>query len=131
MLAVMLIMFVLGFFLDTFEIILIVLPICGPALIMLGLDPLWIGVMIGVNLQTSFLTPPFGFTLFYMRGIAPPSVTTGQIWMGAIPFVFLQLFTLSILWAFPPLATWLPGRCSARPSRRPRARGSARAASTA
>ncbi|BBK29972.1 tripartite ATP-independent transporter DctM subunit [Stella humosa] len=109
MLAVMLIMFVLGFFLDTFEIILIVLPICGPALIMLGLDPLWIGVMIGVNLQTSFLTPPFGFTLFYMRGIAPPSVTTGQIWMGAIPFVFLQLFTLSILWAFPPLATWLPG----------------------
>ena len=109
MFAVMLIMFILGFFLDTFEIILIVLPICGPALIMLGLDPLWIGVMIGVNLQTSFLTPPFGFTLFYMRGIAPSSVTTGQIWMGAIPFVTLQVFALCILWAFPPLATWLPG----------------------
>lgn len=109
MFAVMAVMFVLGFFLDTFEIILITLPICGPALIMLGLDPLWIGVMIGVNLQTSFLTPPFGFTLFYMRGIAPRSVTTGQIWMGAIPFVALQMFALSILWAFPPLATWLPG----------------------
>ncbi|BBK40795.1 C4-dicarboxylate ABC transporter [Allostella vacuolata] len=110
MLAVMLVMFVLGFFLDTFEIILIVLPICGPALIILGLDPVWIGVMIGVNLQTSFLTPPFGFTLFYMRGIAPASVRTGQIWHGAIPFVALQVFALCILWAFPPLATWLPNQ---------------------
>lgn len=110
MLAVMAIMFVLGFFLDTFEIILIMLPICGPPLIMLGLDPIWIGVMIGMNLQTSFMTPPFGFTLFYMRGVAPPQVTTGQIWAGAIPFVVLQLFGLGLLWAFPSTATWLPNK---------------------
>ena len=108
MLAVMAIMFILGFFLDTFEIILIMLPICGPPLIILGLDPVWLGVMIGVNLQTSFLTPPFGFTLFYMRGIAPASVTTGMIWAGAIPFVCLQLMSLGLVWAFPATATWLP-----------------------
>ncbi|MCL4767284.1 MAG: TRAP transporter large permease subunit [Hyphomicrobiaceae bacterium] len=110
MLAVMSIMFVLGFFLDTFEIILIMLPICGPPLILLGLDPIWIGVMIAINLQTSFMTPPFGFTLFYMRGIAPPEVATGQIWAGALPFVALQLFALSLVWAFPSTATWLPNK---------------------
>ena len=108
MLAVMAIMFILGFFLDTFEIILIMLPICGPPLILLGLDPLWIGVMIAMNLQTSFMTPPFGFTLFYLRGVAPQTVRTGQIWSGALPFVALQLFALSLLWAFPQAATWLP-----------------------
>jgi len=110
MLAVMAVMFVLGFFLDTFEIIFIVLPICGPTLIMLGLDPLWIGVMIGMNLQTSFLTPPFGFTLFYMRGVAPPSITTSDIWVGSIPWAFLQIFGLSLVWFFPATATWLPSR---------------------
>jgi tripartite ATP-independent transporter DctM subunit len=108
MLVVMLIMFVLGFFLDTFEIILIMLPICGPPLILLGLDPVWIGVMIGINLQTSFLTPPFGFTLFYMRGIAPPSVKTSEIWAGAVPWVGLQAAGLAICWAFPATVTWLP-----------------------
>lgn len=108
MFVVMAIMFILGFFLDTFEIILIMLPICGPPLIILGLDPVWLGVMIGVNLQTSFITPPFGFTLFYMRGIAPPSITTGQIWYGAMPYVTLQLFALGLVWAFPLTATWLP-----------------------
>jgi tripartite ATP-independent transporter DctM subunit len=108
MFIVMLVMFILGFFLDTFEIILIMLPICGPPLIMLGLDPVWLGVMIGINLQTSFLTPPFGFTLFYMRGIAPPSVSTGDIWIGSIPWTFLQVFGLSICWAFPATVTWLP-----------------------
>jgi len=108
MLAVMAIMFILGFFLDTFEIILIMLPICGPPLILLGLDPIWIGVMIAMNLQTSFMTPPFGFTLFYLRGVSPPGVRTGQIWSGAIPFVALQLFGLGLLWAFPQAATWLP-----------------------
>lgn len=108
MLAVMFIMFILGFFLDTFEIILIMLPICGAPLIILGLDPVWLGVMIAINLQTSFMTPPFGFTLFYMRGIAPPSITTGQIWAGAIPYVTMQLFVLALVWAFPPTATWLP-----------------------
>jgi tripartite ATP-independent transporter DctM subunit len=108
MLAVMTVMFILGFFLDTFEIILIMLPICGPPLIILGLDPVWLGVMIAINLQTSFLTPPFGFTLFYLRSIAPPAITTGTIWLGAIPYVTMQLFVLGIVWAFPPTATWLP-----------------------
>jgi len=108
MLAVMAIMFILGFFLDTFEIILIMLPICGPPLILLGLDPLWIGVMVAMNLQTSFMTPPFGFTLFYLRGVAPPKVATAQIWAGAFPFVVLQLMALALLWSFPSTATWLP-----------------------
>jgi tripartite ATP-independent transporter DctM subunit len=110
MFAVMLIMFLLGFFLDTFEIILIMLPICGPPLILLGLDPIWIGVMIAINLQTSFMTPPFGFTLFYMRGVAPPEVPTGKIWAGAMPFVTLQVFALCLVWAFPGAATWLPNK---------------------
>jgi tripartite ATP-independent transporter DctM subunit len=108
MFIVMFIMFILGFFLDTFEIILIMVPICGAPLIVLGYDPVWLGVMFGINLQTSFLTPPFGFTLFYMRGIAPPEVTTMSIWKGAIPWVFLQAFGLSLVWAYPELATWLP-----------------------
>lgn len=108
MLAVMAVMFILGFFLDTFEIILIMLPICGPPLIILGLDPVWLGVMIAINLQTSFLTPPFGFTLFYLRSIAPPSISTATIWLGAIPYVIMQLFVLGVVWAFPPTATWLP-----------------------
>ncbi len=108
MLAVMAIMFILGFFLDTFEIILLMLPICGPPLILLGLDPLWIGVMVAMNLQTSFMTPPFGFTLFYLRGVAPPKVATAQIWAGAFPFVVLQLMGLALLWSFPSTATWLP-----------------------
>lgn len=115
MLAVMAIMFILGFFLDTFEIILIMLPICGPPLILLGLDPIWIGVMIAVNLQTSFMTPPFGFTLFYLRGIAPSKVATSQIWAGALPFVVLQMLALSLLWTFPGAATWLPGKLFSRP----------------
>jgi hypothetical protein len=84
------------------------LPICGPPLIILGLDPVWLGVMIAINLQTSFLTPPFGFTLFYLRSIAPPSIKTGTIWLGAVPYVLMQLFVLGIVWAFPPTATWLP-----------------------
>jgi TRAP-type mannitol/chloroaromatic compound transport system permease large subunit len=108
MFVVMLVMFVLGFFLDTFEIILIMVPICGPILIKLGLDPVWIGVMIGVNLQTSFLTPPFGFTLFYMRGIAPASITTREIWAGATPWAMLQLVGLAVVWFAPQTATALP-----------------------
>jgi tripartite ATP-independent transporter DctM subunit len=108
MLIVMLVMFILGFFLDTFEIILIMLPVCGGPLIMLGLNPIWLGVMIAINLQTSFLTPPFGFTLFYVRGIAPPSITTGDIWIGSISWTFLQVYGLVIVWLFPGLATWLP-----------------------
>jgi TRAP-type mannitol/chloroaromatic compound transport system permease large subunit len=75
---------------------------------MLGLNPIWLGVMIAINLQTSFLTPPFGFTLFYVRGIAPPSITTGDIWIGSISWTFLQVYGLIIVWLFPGLATWLP-----------------------
>jgi tripartite ATP-independent transporter DctM subunit len=107
-LATMATMFVLGFFLDTFEIIFIVVPLTAPALLMLEIDPIWLGVMIGVNLQTSFLTPPFGFALFYLRGVAPASVPTAAIWRGAIPFVALQVAALATLCAFPGLATWLP-----------------------
>lgn len=108
MIVVMLIMFVLGFILDTFEIIFIVLPITAPTLLLLGVDPVWLGVMIGVNLQTSFLTPPFGFSLFYLRGVAPNSVSTGMIYKGAIPFVALQVFAIALLFIFPGLVLWLP-----------------------
>lgn len=108
MITVMLIMFVLGFILDTFEIIFIVLPITAPTLLFLGVDPIWLGVMIGVNLQTSFLTPPFGFALFYLRGVAPNSVTTGQIYQGVIPYVLLQITAIAIMFVFPGIATWLP-----------------------
>jgi tripartite ATP-independent transporter DctM subunit len=108
MITVMVIMFVLGFILDTFEIIFIVLPITAPTLLMLGIDPIWLGVMIGVNLQTSFLTPPFGFALFYLRGVAPNSVTTGMIYKGAIPFVLLQITAIVLLFIFPELVLWLP-----------------------
>ncbi len=108
MVVVMLIMFVLGFILDTFEIIFIVIPITAPILLMLGLDPIWFGVMVGVNLQTSFLTPPFGFSLFYLRGVAPNSVSTGMIYKGVIPFVWLQVVAIALLFIFPELVTWLP-----------------------
>lgn len=108
MIVVMIIMFILGFILDTFEIIFIVIPITAPVLLMLGLDPIWLGVMVGVNLQTSFLTPPFGFSLFYLRSVAPNSISTGMIYKGVIPFVFLQVFAIALLFVFPELVTWLP-----------------------
>ncbi len=108
MIIVMLIMFLLGFILDTFEIIFIVIPITAPVLLALGIDPIWLGVMVGVNLQTSFLTPPFGFALFYLRGVAPASVSTGMIYRGAAPFVILQVIGIVLLFAFPQLITWLP-----------------------
>jgi tripartite ATP-independent transporter DctM subunit len=109
-LAVMLVIFVLGFFLDTFEIIFVVVPITAPALIKLGVDPVWLGVMIGVNLQTSFLTPPVGFALFYLRGVAGKLLRTIDIYRGVVPFVALQLLGLGLLWAFPSMATYLPDR---------------------
>lgn len=108
MLAVMLVMFLLGFVLDFIEITFVVVPIVGPVLLAMGLDPVWLGIMIAINLQTSFLTPPFGFALFYLRGVAPPSVTTAQIYRGAMPFVAIQLLALLLLAAFPALVTWLP-----------------------
>ena len=108
--VVMLVMFLLGFVLDFIEITFVVVPIVGPVLLAMGLDPVWLGIMIAINLQTSFLTPPFGFALFYLRGVAPPTVTTGQIYRGAIPFVGIQLVALLLIAMFPELVTWLPGR---------------------
>ncbi len=110
LLVVMLVMFLLGFVLDFIEITFVVVPIVGPVLLAMGLDPVWLGIMIAINLQTSFLTPPFGFALFYLRGVAPPSVTTTQIYRGAIPFVAIQLFALLLIAAFPELVTWLPDK---------------------
>ena len=107
-LVVMLVMFLLGFVLDFIEITFVVVPIVGPVLLAMGLDPIWLGIMIAVNLQTSFLTPPFGFALFYLRGVAPESVTTGQIYRGVIPFVGIQVLALVLLAMFPGLVTWLP-----------------------
>ncbi len=106
--VVMLVMFLLGFVLDFIEITFVVVPIVGPVLLAMGLDPVWLGIMIALNLQTSFLTPPFGFALFYLRGVAPPAVTTAHIYRGAIPFVVIQLFALLLIAAFPDLVTWLP-----------------------
>jgi len=108
MLVVMALMFVMGFFLDTIEILFIVVPIVGPALLKFGLDPIWLGIMIAVNLQTSFLTPPLGYALFYLRSVAPAEVTTMHIYRGVIPFVIVQLLMLVILAMFPAMATWLP-----------------------
>jgi TRAP-type mannitol/chloroaromatic compound transport system permease large subunit len=102
-------MFVLGFVLDFIEITYVVVPIVGPVLLAMGLDPVWLGVMIAMNLQTSFLTPPFGFALFYLRGVAPPQVSTSMIYRGIVPFVAIQLLALAILAIWPQLATWLPG----------------------
>jgi TRAP-type mannitol/chloroaromatic compound transport system permease large subunit len=106
--AVMFVVFILGFFLDVIEITFVVVPIVAPILLMMDLNPVWLGVMFGVNLQTSFLTPPFGYALFYLRGVAPPEVSTIQIYRGVIPFVAIQLFALVVLYMFPGLATWLP-----------------------
>jgi tripartite ATP-independent transporter DctM subunit len=108
--VVMLVMFLLGFVLDFIEITFVVVPIVGPVLLAMGLDPVWLGIMIAINLQTSFLTPPFGFALFYLRGVAPDSVSTMQIYRGVIPFVAIQIFALLLLAAFPALITWLPGQ---------------------
>jgi tripartite ATP-independent transporter DctM subunit len=105
---VMALMFVLGFILDTFEIIFIIIPVTAPVLLMMDVDPVWLGVIVAVNLQTSFLTPPFGFSLFYLRSVAPATVRTAQIYRGALPFVVLQLVAIAILIAFPGLVTWLP-----------------------
>ncbi len=104
----MLFVFILGFFLDFVEISVIVLPLVTPALILMGHDPIWLGILIAINLQTSFLTPPFGFSLFYLRGAAPKDVTTGQIYAGVVPFIALQAIGVLMVWMMPFLATWLP-----------------------
>ncbi len=107
-LVVMVIIFLLGFILDFIQITLVVVPIVGPALLMLGVDPIWLGIMIAINLQTSFLTPPFGFALFYLRGVAPDSLATKDIYRGVIPFILIQLGVLIALAIFPELVTALP-----------------------
>ena len=108
LLIVMLVMFLLGFILDFIEITFVVVPIVAPILLSMGFDPVWLGVMIAVNLQTSFLTPPFGFALFYLRGVAHESVATSDIYRGVVPFVLIQLALLAALWAAPGIVTWLP-----------------------
>jgi len=105
---VMVVIFLLGFVLDFIEITFVVVPIVGPVLLAMGLDPVWLGVMIAINLQTSFLTPPFGFALFYLRGVAPPSVATEDIYRGVVPFIMIQLLLMLMLSLWPTLATWLP-----------------------
>jgi tripartite ATP-independent transporter DctM subunit len=107
-LVVMLVMFLLGFVLDFIEITFVVVPIVGPILLAMGLDPVWLGIMIAINLQTSFLTPPFGFALFYLRGVAPKEITTMDIYRGVVPFIVIQLIALGLLALWPSLATWLP-----------------------
>jgi tripartite ATP-independent transporter DctM subunit len=106
--CIMGVVFLLGFFLDYIEIAFIHLPVIAPILSAMGFDPLWYGVLLGINLQTSFLTPPFGFALFYFRGVAPAQVTTGQIYRGIIPFVIIQIIGLMLVAFFPELSTWLP-----------------------
>ena len=107
--VVMIVMFVLGFFLDFIEIIFVVVPLVAPVLLQSDISPVWLGVMMAINLQTSFLTPPFGFALFYLRGVAPESVPTMAIYRGALPFVGIQILALVLLALWPELATWLPG----------------------
>jgi tripartite ATP-independent transporter DctM subunit len=110
-LAVMAALFLLGFVMDAFEIIFVVVPIVAPVLLkMPGVDPVWLGIMMAVNLQTSYMHPPLGPTLFYLRGVAPPEVTTRHIYLGIIPYVLIQLAMLVALWFLPALATWLPHR---------------------
>jgi tripartite ATP-independent transporter DctM subunit len=110
-LAVMIALFLLGFVMDAFEIIFVVVPIVAPVLLQMpGVNPVWLGMMMAVNLQTSYMHPPLGPTLFYLRGVAPPEVTTRHIYLGVIPFVLIQLAMLLALWFLPGLATWLPYR---------------------
>jgi TRAP-type mannitol/chloroaromatic compound transport system permease large subunit len=114
LIVVMGVMFILGFFLDFLEIVFIVVPIVAPVLLQMEMldgelmNPIWLGVMMAVVLQTSFLTPPFGFALFYLRGVAPDSIRTLDIYRGVVPFVLIQLLALVVLWYLPKLATWLP-----------------------
>ena len=106
----MVVIFLLGFILDFIEITFVVVPIVAPVLLAMGLDPVWLGIMIAINLQTSFLTPPFGFALFYLRGVAPESIKTIEMYQGVIPFIAIQVFLMIMLSIFPAMATWLPSK---------------------
>ncbi len=110
LLIVMIVMFLMGFFLDFIEITFVVVPVVAPALLAQGLDPIWLGVLIAMNLQTSFLTPPFGFALFYLRGVAPATISTTDIYRGVIPFVVIQILGMVLLVIYPELVTWLPNK---------------------
>lgn len=110
LLVVMVVIFLLGFILDFIEITYVVIPIVGPILLAMGVDPVWLGVMVAINLQTSFLTPPFGFALFYLRGVAPAAIPTAAIYRGVLPFIAIQLLLLALLAVWPQLATWLPDK---------------------
>jgi tripartite ATP-independent transporter DctM subunit len=106
--VVMFVMFLLGFVLDFIEITFVIVPIVGPVLLAMGIDPVWLGILIAINLQTSFLTPPFGFALFYLRGVAPKEIKTSQIYLGVMPFILIQLMAMAMIAYWPALATWLP-----------------------
>ncbi len=110
--VVMLVMFLLGFVLDFIEITFVIVPIVGPVLLTMGIDPVWLGILIAINLQTSFLTPPFGFALFYLRGVAPATIKTTQIYQGVLPFIAIQLIIMAMIAYWPMLATWLPAQIS-------------------
>ena len=110
LIIVMITIFILGFFLDFFQIVFVIVPIVGPSLISMGYDPIWLAIMFAINLQTSFLTPPFGFALFYLRGVAPKEIKTSDIYFGVIPYILIQLSVLFILFKFPFLVTWLPSK---------------------
>ncbi|NVK54983.1 MAG: TRAP transporter large permease subunit [Alteromonadaceae bacterium] len=110
MIIVMLVVFALGFILDFIEITFVVVPIVAPVLLMMGIDPVWLGIMLALNLQTSFLTPPFGFALFYLRGVAPKDVLTSDIYKGVVPFIIMQIMLLIGLALWPELVTWLPDK---------------------
>lgn len=114
LLTVLFITFLLGFFLDWVEITLIVLPLVAPVLFSLGIDPLWFAILFAMCLQTSFLTPPVGFSLFYIKGVCPPGVTTADIYLGVLPYILIQLTALALVFFFAPLATWLPNEVYAR-----------------
>jgi len=114
LLLVMVVVFLLGFMLDFIEITFVVVPIVAPVLLLMGVDPVWLGVLLAINLQTSFLTPPFGFSLFYLRGAAPASIRTSQIYRGVLPFIAIQLAVLVLLVVFPDLVTWLPNTLEVR-----------------
>ena len=109
---VMLVMFLLGFVLDFIEITFVIVPIVGPVLLTMGIDPVWLGILIAINLQTSFLTPPFGFALFYLRGVAPATIKTTQIYQGVMPFIAIQIIVMAMIAYWPILATWLPSQLS-------------------
>ena len=108
MILVMVLIFLLGFILDFIEISFVIVPIVGPVLMAMGADPIWLGIMIAINLQTSFLTPPFGFALFYLRGVAPDNIKTISLYKGVIPFILIQLCLLILLAIFPTIVTFLP-----------------------